>query len=320
MNLKRFHFILAAIWLLVTIGIQAQVLDWGQGEVLHEGIVHLTIDRQIQDANGKDLLLKGNILRIDLKTPGLRFTATGRDSDWGKPMPDHVPKNGQQPFLIRTRRLATPAFLKECRKPVEQGGRGLDMVVAVNSCPWVPWEMPYLHRYAEPTGVNISDGVVVIENTRVKAHFVVWKNGEISLMDEIPPEKYPEIWLAASGFAIILRDGKPTSACADPARHPRTAYGLSADHQYLYILTVDGRQPKWSNGATYNDLVAIFLEAGATEAINLDGGGSTTLCYWNQNRNKPVVLSHATSQDGSCRPVAMSIGIYFTPDSVPPND
>ena len=235
-------------------------------------------------------------------------------------MPDHTPKEGQQPFRICTRRLATPAFLKECRKPVEQGGRGLDMVVAFNSCPWRPWEWPYRHRYAEPTGVNISDGVVISENTHSNAHFVVWNSGEVALMDVIPPEKYPEIWLAASGFAIILKDGKPTPACADQARHPRTAYGLSANHQYLYVLTVDGRQTKWSNGATYNDLDEIFLEAGATEAINLDGGGSTTLCYWNPSKNKPVVLSHATSQDGSCRPVAMSIGIYFTPDSVPQND
>ena len=311
MDLKIKRIILAAIWLWVAIGIQAQVLDWGKGDVLHEGIVHLAIDRKIKDANGKDLLLKGNILRIDLKTPGLRFTATGRDSDWGKPMPDHVPKEGQQPFLIRTRRLATPAFLKECRKPVEQGGRGLDMAVAFNSCPWLPWEWPYRHRYAEPTGVNISDGVVISDNTRATVHFVVWKNGEIGLLHEIPPEKFPEIWLAASGFAIILRDGKATPACADQARHPRTAYGLSADHQYLYVLTVDGRQPKWSDGATYDDLNAIFLEAGAYEAINLDGGGSTTLCYWDQSRNKPVVLSHATSQNGKCRPVAMSIGIYF---------
>ena len=305
MKRRNFQLFFAIVGLLAAGLVNAQTLDWGQGEVLHEGIVHLAIDRKIQDANGSDLLLKGNILRIDLRTPGLRFTATGRDPEWGKPMPDHVPQNGQQPFLIRTRRLATPAFLKECRKPVEQGGRGLDMVVAVNSCPWLPWEWPYRHRYAEPTGVNISDGVVVSENTRVKAHFVVWKNGEISLME------FPEIWLAASGFAIILRDGKTTPACADKSRHPRAAYGLSANHQYLYILTVDGRQPKWSNGATYDDLDAIFLEAGAAEAINLDGGGSTTLCYWDQSRNKPVVLSHATSQDGSCRPVAMSIGIYF---------
>ena len=299
------------VLLLCSVCLGAQTLDWGKGALLAPGIIHLTLDRTIIGRKGQPLPLKGNILRIDLKTPGLRFTSTGQDSDRGKPMPDHTPKEGQQPFLICTKRQTTPEFLKECRKPVEQGGRGLDMRVAFNSCPWRPWEKPYTHRYAAPIGVNISDGVVVSENAGSSAHFVVWKNGSVELLETISPEKYPEIWLAASGFAIILRDGNSTPACADHARHPRTAFGLSADHQYLFVLTVDGRQPKWSEGATYDDLNDIFREAGATEAINLDGGGSTTLCHWDLKRNEPVILSHSTSQGKYCRPVAMSIGIYF---------
>ncbi|MBR6470176.1 MAG: phosphodiester glycosidase family protein [Victivallales bacterium] len=303
------------VFLLLAFGIlHAQTLDWSQAEELYPGICHLKIDRKVIASEDAELLLKGNVMRIDLTTPGLHFTSTARDSGWGKPMPDHTPANGQ-PCIIRTRRQTTPDFLKECRKPVEQGGRALNMVVAFNASPWIPWERPFLHIYAEPLGVNISDGVVIAENSRTKAHFVVWNNGQVELLDEVPAtDKYPEIWLSAGGFDIILKDGKPTPVCeTNRSRHPRTAFGLSASHQYLYVLTVDGRQPNWSHGATYQDLNALLLEAGACEAINMDGGGSTTLCYWDQTKQQPVVLSHATSQDKAYRPNGFNVGIYFTP-------
>ena len=310
--MKRIHIL---VFLLLGWGIlHAQTLDWSQAEVLFPGICHLKIERSIKGPIGVPLPMKGNVMRIDLTTPGLHFTSTGRDPDWGKPMPDHKPANGQ-PNTICTLRQTTPNFLAQNRKALEDGGRAINLVVAFNASPWIPWEKPYNHKYAEPLGVNISDGVVIAENTRTQAHFVVWKNGKVELLDKAPtPEQYSEIWLSTGGFAIILKDGQPTPVCeTNTARHPRTAYGLSEDHQYLYVLTVDGRQPLWSMGATYKDLNQLLLEAGANEAINVDGGGSTTLCYWDVQTQKPVVLSHATSQGSDLRLVAFSIGIYFTP-------
>ena len=308
MRRKAVIFIVTTWFAITCLLFSDTVPDWGQGEQVCAGIVHLRIERTVPGADGQPMPLKGNILRIDLTTPGLRFTSTGRDADWGAVMPDHFPAQGQPAFRIRTRRQTTPKFLKECRK------RGMDMRVAFNSCPWQPWEWPHLHRYAEPRGVNISDGVVVSENDRTKAHLVIWRSGQIDLMETIPPEKFSDIWLAASGFDIILRDGQPTAACnttIGSTPNPRTAVGLSADRRYLYVLTIDGRQPKWSRGATYNDLNTTFLEFDVTDAINLDGGGSTTLCCWKPETAKNVVLSHATTQNDVCRPVAMSIGVFF---------
>jgi exopolysaccharide biosynthesis protein len=58
-------------------------------------------------------------------------------------------------------------------------------------------------------------------------------------------------------------------------RHPRTAVAKLKDGKFL-MATVDGRQ-KASIGMNLNELAALLLELGATDAMNLDGGGSTTM-------------------------------------------
>ena len=59
-------------------------------------------------------------------------------------------------------------------------------------------------------------------------------------------------------------------------RHPRTAVGLTADKR-MFLVTVDGRQPGVSVGASLTDMEKLMAALGATEAINLDGGGSTAM-------------------------------------------
>jgi exopolysaccharide biosynthesis protein len=59
-------------------------------------------------------------------------------------------------------------------------------------------------------------------------------------------------------------------------RHPRTAIGRLADGRIL-LLVVGGRQPYHSLGMTLVELATLMRRLGATDALNLDGGGSTTL-------------------------------------------
>ena len=58
--------------------------------------------------------------------------------------------------------------------------------------------------------------------------------------------------------------------------NPRTAAGVTADGKLL-LVTVDGRQPSFSGGVYLDELAAIMADLGARDAINLDGGGSTTM-------------------------------------------
>ncbi len=69
-------------------------------------------------------------------------------------------------------------------------------------------------------------------------------------------------------------------------RHPRTAIGRLRDGRAL-LLVVDGRQPAWSVGMSLEELARLFLEFGAVDAINLDGGGSTTMTVERKIVNKP---------------------------------
>jgi len=59
-------------------------------------------------------------------------------------------------------------------------------------------------------------------------------------------------------------------------RHPRTAVARLADGRILLVV-VDGRQPYHSLGMTLPELATFLRALGATDAVNLDGGGSTTL-------------------------------------------
>jgi exopolysaccharide biosynthesis protein len=52
-------------------------------------------------------------------------------------------------------------------------------------------------------------------------------------------------------------------------------------------MVVDGRQGGYSHGMTYNDVAAAMIELGATEAINLDGGSSSTFILNGEVINRP---------------------------------
>lgn len=82
------------------------------------------------------------------------------------------------------------------------------------------------------------------------------------------------VTMAIGGSALLVKDGaaQPNS---DPAAHPRTAIGTKADGSVV-MLEIDGRQPGLSEGVTLAELGQIMEEMGVVNAINLDGGGSST--------------------------------------------
>jgi hypothetical protein len=89
---------------------------------------------------------------------------------------------------------------------------------------------------------------------------------------------------AVGGFPLLLRNGAVVTDAGErivdsfgPVRHPRTAVGWTANGARMLWVVVDGRQPPWSDGMTLAELTTLFQQLGATDAINLDGGGSTTM-------------------------------------------
>jgi hypothetical protein len=74
---------------------------------------------------------------------------------------------------------------------------------------------------------------------------------------------------------ITWQEEKASKSFAE-MRHPRTAVAKLKDGKFL-MITVDGRQPGVSVGMNLQELAEYLLSLGATDAMNLDGGGSTTM-------------------------------------------
>lgn len=68
--------------------------------------------------------------------------------------------------------------------------------------------------------------------------------------------------------------------------NPRTAFGIIDSGHYLFIV-VDGRSRGYSRGMTLNELADLFVKLGASEAYNLDGGGSSTMYFNGRVVNRP---------------------------------
>lgn len=293
MTTRKFFSLL----LFLALVLSASPIDWRQCPQILPGVRHCRL------ALTEPRLMKVNILRVDLATPGLRFAGTPRSQGWGNPMPDY-PKG-----IIRTFRQTTEDFMKWNRRPWNQGGRGRNMIVAVNSAPWTPWTSPYTHLYGDPAGLMISNGVLIADNPQAhQAQFVVYRNGRVDIVPEIPKEDYPNVWLTAGGFRILMKNGELVNQ-GDKSIHPRMVYGLSQDRRWLFLMSIDGRQKEWSIGAMDQDSAALMKDAGAWDVINMDGGGSTTLCVWDFNAGKPVVLSQNAGK--AVRRVGGNIGIYL---------
>lgn len=210
--------------------------------------------------------------------------------------------------------------------PVDQwaNDRGLDFAINANFFAWKP------EGYADVLGLSVSQGAVV---SPPRAYRDVWDSALV-----IKPGNDAEIWrrgrwgadqLPLARFAVsgigptdahpdrsgpILWRGAVLGAHAQVQpnrRHPRTAIGLSQDGERLIAFVVDGRQPGWSVGATLPELGAWMHELGAWSALNLDGGGSTSMVVrdpknpdqWHRNR---------PSDAQGFRPVANHFGARVT--------
>ena len=99
-----------------------------------------------------------------------------------------------------------------------------------------------------------------------------------------PPYALQPGWLnVVAGTPWLLEDGRARSALDDAscaslcaAKHPRTAVGLDATGRYLYLVVAEGRRPPVL-GLSLVQLSALMRQLGARQAINLDGGGSSTM-------------------------------------------
>lgn len=157
-----------------------------------------------------------------------------------------------------------------------------------------------------------DDGVVFVARGIAQVMLDELAIGEwVHFALELAPP-FADVVDAVAGWPVLLQGAERQPLPAhDPlvsGRHPRTAMGFNDDE--VFIVTADGRQPGYADGMNLFELTDLLIELGATDAINLDGGGSTTFVVRPPGAPQPVVAN--VPSDGHERSVANALLVVST--------
>ncbi|TZE83182.1 phosphodiester glycosidase family protein [Calorimonas adulescens] len=121
--------------------------------------------------------------------------------------------------------------------------------------------------------------------------------------------EYHNLKLSVSGGTMLVKDGTIAPITHDPVPKPtaRTSIGINREGNKLFLVTVDGRNGS-SMGLLESEMAQLMLDIGAYNAINLDGGGSTTMVIRPLGEKNYVTANKPS--DGKERRVADAIGVF----------
>ena len=241
--------------------------------------------------------LRMHCLKIDTTTPGLRFYAS--------------PQSG----ALETTTQTTRQFITQSHTD------GMQLVAAINANTWSTFQSGDWNtsKAAEVTGLAMSEGALVSPGHGTPA-FLVGKTGAawIAPNSFAGGEDPDDLQSAVEGawHLYVLQAGN--TVAGDTGQQPRTGIGVSQDGRYVYFLAVDGRQLA-SGGVTTQELGSFLKWFGAWDGINMDGGGSTTMAWWNPGTSASELLNNprgsgSISSSNSERYVAVNLGVYYAPD------
>jgi len=232
-----------------------------------------------------------HVITIDTKTAGIGFLVTPPDS------------KGERPLNART----TSQFLKE-----------FGVRIAINGDGFTPWwshspadYYPHVGDPVTPLGLAAAKGNVYSEG--IPNDVGVEPTLYISHKNILSFNRRPDnLFQAISGDRMLVEQGKVVDGLNSSQFNPRTAIGMNKNGRYLILIVVDGRQPFYSEGATFVKLAELLISQGANIAMNLDGGGSSTMVIEGKN-GEPVILNSPIDNyiPGRERPVANHFGIYL---------
>lgn len=239
-----------------------------------------------------------HLVLVDLRTPGLRVVSTREDE-----LAPRVPGGAH-------RWETTSAFARR---------HGVEVAINANY---------YDIHHAALTACGLAmGGGQVFGTAYADRRLDCWESvgfaargGKVAFFDSrgrtFGPAPAPWISEVVTGSPRVLREGE-VEVVSHPrharSRNPRTVVGANRDRDTLYLLVVNGREGR-NQGMTTAEAGRVLRDFGAWDAVNLDGGGSSTLWM----RAGGGLVSHLA--DGSERPVATHLGIAFdaTPAPVEP--
>lgn len=164
----------------------------------------------------------------------------------------------------------------------------------------------------EMDGVEVPEnGYVLATSTKTSTYLVDnFKVGDaVELSYSITPA-IENIKTAVGGGTVLVKDGE---VCAFSnvvsGTHPRTAIGVDAAGTTMFLVTVDGRKTAMP-GFTQTELAEYMIKLGAHSALNLDGGGSSTMVARDEKNGILSVVNNLS--DGALRPISTAIGVKYT--------
>ncbi len=163
---------------------------------------------------------------------------------------------------------------------------------------------------ATPEGMAMTDGQLWHRAEKARPCLAVSTNHTARFLSGDPAKSFdPDIREVLGGGQMIVSDGAAVEFTTKFAtnRHPRTVAGLDRTGSRLVLMVVDGRQPKLSVGMTLHELSVEMLNLGCHNAINFDGGGSTTLTWRNPATHEIKAVN--SPSDSKERSVADALGI-----------
>ncbi len=196
---------------------------------------------------------------------------------------------------------------------------GTDVVLAGVALPLTPTgvhQAVVLEVRPATGGIPIAPDTVILNGPAGSQLDTLQPGSVLPLALSITPG-WENVREAVGGREIIVRDGatsiSPRPALADQL-HPRTALGITAGGD-LVMATVDGRQAGYSTGVDLEELAELMLSRGVVQALNMDGGGSTTMAV--RLPGDPEVSVVNRPSDGSERAVANSLIVFSSAPTGP---
>lgn len=238
-----------------------------------------------------------HIVTVNLKASGLKVLVT----------PGTPSNNNEREIQART----TSEFLRDFK-----------LQLAVNASffhPFTentPWN--FYPRSGEPVGAvgqAISNGVMYSDPLPNWSVFCIsaQQQAQILAAETCPPGTIQ----AVAGSSLLVQDGKsvavqPGAADSDGV-YSRTVVAVDRIGHKLWLLVVDDKQWLYSEGVSLEELAEIAIDLGADAALNLDGGGSTTLVKATPTGYKILNSPVHTKIPMRERPIANHLGFYALP-------
>lgn len=286
--MRRKTIIRSGLAALVLSGLVAAALLYGRGrplpvparEALFSGVTYTRMIRW----SPRPMVI--HAITADMRGNGLRVLVTPADE-----------KGSDYPLRART----TSQFLQE-----------YGLQVAINGDGFSPWwsrsaadYYPHVGDPVHPRGITASRGRVYWTSQAAVPTLYISSRNQLSF--DAPAKPFNAI----SGETLLLMGGHAIADLNDSDLQPRTAVGYSRNGRYLILVVVDGRQPLYSEGMTLKELGSLMVSLGAESAMNLDGGGSSTMVVQGSDGQPRVLNSPIDSYiPGRERPVANHLGIF----------